>query len=108
MDLYRKYLEEREEAHLLDYEWGFAVYKYGKDYVYLQDIYVVPEQRQNKLGIHLMNEVAKEAKERGCVNMIGSVKPSAPFAKEMHEIMYKVGFKLFKSEKDFVYYIKEI
>lgn len=108
MELYRKYLEEREGAHLIDYDWGFAVYKYGQDHVYLQDIYVVPEKRKEGLGVLLMKKVEGRARLDGYSKMVGSVVPSTPFSDSMNKVMLSVGFKLHSSDKDIIYYVKEI
>jgi hypothetical protein len=53
LDLYKQYLAEREGSYLVARPWGFAVYKFEPDFVYLQDIYVVPAERKNGRGIEL-------------------------------------------------------
>lgn len=77
-DLYAKYLNERHGDNILQTEHGFASYRYineGKT-VYLVDIYVVPEQRESGLATKLADTIAAEAKEKGCVEMLGTVVPS--------------------------------
>ena len=108
MELYRQYLLERENTHLLDYDWGFATYSFGDNHVYLQDIYVVPEKRDAGLGVHLMNEVGRLAKEQGHEVMIGSVDDRGEGSKNMHEIMKHLGFIKYSEENTTSYYIKEI
>lgn len=106
--LYAQYVIERERAEIIEQDWGFAVYKLHKDHVYLQDIYVIEQERKNGRGVELMNEVASRAKMAGLTQMIGSVAPSTPFADSMLKIMQGLGFKLLSASEDMVYLIKEI
>ena len=106
--LYSQYLREREGADLIEFSWGFAVYKMAKDHVYLQDIYVVPEERQNGRGVELMNLVADEARKQGVKTMYGSVAPSTQFSDVMIKIMMGLGFKLHSSQNDLIYLKKDI
>jgi GNAT superfamily N-acetyltransferase len=108
MELFRQYLLERENVHLLNEEWGFATYSFGEDHVYLQDIYVVPEKRNTGLGVHLMNEVGKMAKERGCSLMLGSVDEKGNGSEDMKSIMKHLGFKEHTKLGSVVYYLREI
>lgn len=106
--LYAAYLKERENADVFETDWGIAVYKWGSDNVYLQDIYVIPEMRQSGLGVELMEYVEAEAVQRGIYKMYGSVAPSTPFSDSMLRIMLKLGFKLSSSGPDMIYLIKDI
>lgn len=106
--LYAKYLKERESAELLEKDWGFATYKLGPDYVYLQDIYVDESERQSGKGVELMNEVAEIARAKGIKTLLGSVDTGAPFATTMMTIMIKQGFKLMSCSGNLIYLKKDI
>lgn len=108
LSLYAQYVLEREGAHIIEYDWGFAIYHMKVDHVYLQDIFVVQSERKSGKGVQLMHEVAAKAKEAGINMMIGSVAPSTPFADAMFQIMQGLGFKLLSSSHDMVYLSKEI
>jgi GNAT superfamily N-acetyltransferase len=106
--LYAQYVKEREGAEMLERPWGFAVYKWEKDHVYLQDIYVIPEKRKGGFGVGLMHAVADLAREKGLETMFGSVVPSTPFGHEMSQIMFKLGFRLHSSGHDIIYFRKDL
>lgn len=108
MKLYAEYLMEREKAYLLDYEWGFATYKFEGDFVYLQDIYIVPELRQSGRGVQLMREVAAIGRERGFERLVGSVDKKDSNKERMFKIMEKLNFKKIDEDEDLIYFIKEI
>lgn len=108
MKLFADYLLERENAHLLAYDFGFAVYKLLPDHCYLQDIFVVPSERQNGRGVQLEAEVIEVARKAGLKVIFGSVCPSTPFSTEMAKIMFKLNYKLSHCEADIIYYKKDI
>ncbi len=106
--LYSQYLKERENAEVLEYDWGFAVYKMAADHVYLQDIYVVPKERANDRGQELMQEVAAIARMKGIKTMFGSISPSAKNSAKMERVMLHLGFELDSCGNDIIYYKKSI
>lgn len=106
--LYAQYLRERENAEVLEYDWGFAVYKMAPDHVYLQDIYIVPAERNADRGQELMQEVAAIARTKGIKTMFGSICPSAKNSAKMERIMLHLGFELDSCGHDIIYYKKSI
>lgn len=106
--LYAQYVKERENAEVLEYDWGFATYKMAKDHVYLQELYVVPTERKNGHCKQMYEDVLKVAKDAGIKVMYGSVVPSTPFGNSMYKIMLDYGFKLHSSSTDIVYLKKDI
>lgn len=106
--LYAAYYLEREGVHVVEHEWGFATYKLMPEHVYLQDIYVIPSRRKDGLGVQLMNEVAEIAKKKGLRTMFGSVAPSTPFGHTMTQIMLGLGFRIHSSDKDIIYFKKDL
>ncbi len=77
--MYAKYLRERTEDLIMECDFGFATYRYLNDRktVYIMDIFVDREARQRGLASDMANEISREAKELGCVEMLGTIKPSA-------------------------------
>jgi GNAT superfamily N-acetyltransferase len=106
--LHSQYVMEREGGHLIEYSWGFAIYKLYPDSCYLQDIFVVEEERKNGRGVQLLNEVVEIAKQKGLHKLAGSVVPNTPFGHTMLTIMLSLGFKLHAAQQDIVYLMKEI
>jgi GNAT superfamily N-acetyltransferase len=106
--LYAQYMRERENAEVLEYPWGFAIYKVAPDHVYLQDIYVVPQERDNNRGQDLMEEVAAIARSKGIKTMFGSIVPSAKGSARMEHVMLHLGFELDSAASDIIYYRKKL
>jgi len=106
--MYAKYLQERENVHLLEYAHGFSIYKILPDCIYLQDIYVLPEFRKCGHGVTMMDDVTTIGREMGKTKLLGSVVPSTKFGPQMLQIMLQLGFKLHSAENDIVYLIKDI
>jgi ribosomal protein S18 acetylase RimI-like enzyme len=106
--LYQQYVEEREQAHFIECEHGFAIYKIYPDHVYLQDIYVEPEFRQSGIGVRLMDSIILIARKMGMTKLVGSVVPSTPLGNQTLGILLKLNFKLLKSSDDIIYLVKEI
>lgn len=108
MKMYAAYLKERQNVDLVEVEHGFATYSLEENYIYLQDLYVVPEKRKEGIGVELMNIVAQIGKEAGKDRMLGSVSPSTKFSTTMTQIMFGLNFKILSSSQDIIYFVKEI
>lgn len=106
--LYARFMAEREGAHTVEMPWGFATYKVGRDNIYLETVYVKPEERQNGRGVELMKIVEAKAKQKQLPLLYGSVDPRAEFSTQMMQIMFKLGFKLSHSEPNLIYLVKKV
>lgn len=108
--LYAKYLTERTNDQILETSEGFATYRYlgnGKT-VYIVDIYVLPEARKNKAASKIADEIVKEAKAKGCNELIGSVVPSMKNSSISIKVLLGYGMVLNSAANDFVVFRKEI
>ncbi|MBC3485583.1 GNAT family N-acetyltransferase [Pseudomonas sp. SWRI50] len=83
-DIERSLFDEGSTVHSLICERdgqaiGFAVYFYsystwlGRNGIYLEDLYVTPEQRGDGAGRTLLRHIAREAVEHGCGRLEWSV-----------------------------------
>ena len=79
-EMLRQALFERHEAHVVFAEHdgiivGFALYFFnfstfvGRKGLYLEDLFVLPEQRGKGFGIALLRHLATEASKQGCGRM---------------------------------------
>jgi len=76
MSLYKEYLEERTDDHIYEDDQGFVTWRYlDEKQVYIIDIYVRRDFRKTGKAKDLADIVVKEAKERGCDTLVGSVVP---------------------------------
>lgn len=109
MDMYAKYLMERENKHLLVMEGkGFASYEYQPEHCYIENIYVEPEFRKQKVAAHLADTIAITAKAKGYKKLLGSVCPLTNGAHESMLVLQAYGFKLLSSQENLIYFEKEI
>lgn len=106
--LFAAYLWEREQAHVIEYNWGFATYKIEADHGYLMDLYIVPEERQAGRGVQLEHEVITAVKEAGKSVLFGSVDLSSSFGAKMHKIMLKLGYQDAGRDGTLLYMKKDI
>ncbi|BBH45881.1 GNAT family N-acetyltransferase [Pseudomonas sp. KU43P] len=83
-DIERTLFEEGSTVHSLICERdgqpiGFAVYFYsystwlGRNGIYLEDVYITPEQRGGGAGRRVLQHIAREAVENGCGRLEWSV-----------------------------------
>jgi len=107
-ELYERYLEERQATSVVKGAKSFATYRFVDQYIYLEDIFVLPECRDADEGKQLLEAVAAIGRAKGYSKLMGSVVPSLPGAARMLRVMLHVGFELHASEKDIVYLVKEI
>ena len=109
MSLYADYLKERTEDRIIETEQGFAVYRFpDKDTVYIVDIYVKPEFRKHGVASDFSASIMKEAKQRGCKKMIGSVVPSTHGSTESIKVLLAHGMSLDSSAVDFILFRKDL
>ena len=108
MSLYADYVAEREGLLVLETEHGFATYKITGDVLYIQDIYIVPEMRDQDIAQKFSEFICKIAKEKGCKKMLGSVDPSTNGAHKSLCALLKYGMKLHAVNNGLVYLVKEI
>jgi GNAT superfamily N-acetyltransferase len=74
MSLFSDYINEREGKQILESDKGFATYKiFDNGECYLQDIYVIPDERKSGLATEMADKVVEIAQEHGCKTLIGSV-----------------------------------
>lgn len=110
MSLYADYLAERSSDKIIEGTSGFATYRYLNDgkSVYVIDIYTVPSERKKGAASLLADLVAKEAKEHGCIEMLGTVVPSAKGSTISLRVLLGYGFELQSADKDLVVFRKDI
>lgn len=76
--------------------------------VYLVDIFVRPDFRNQHFGSILIDEVARLAKEQGCTTMTGTVVPSRKTATASTMAFIKYGARIEFARDDLIVLRKEI
>lgn len=108
MSLYAQYITERLNKQIIEDSEGFAVYYFENDYVYLEDIYVIPEKRKTKKASEMADKIASIAKKAGYNKMLGSVVPTANNSTTSLKVLMGYGFSLLAAQDNIIYFIKEI
>lgn len=109
MSLYARYAKEFLGRSVIETEEGFVTYRYtDENTVYIENLYVIPELRQNKVASQLAQRVAEEAIVKGCKKMLGSVIPSANNSTVSMKVLLAYGFELDSATADFILFSKEL
>lgn len=109
MSLYADYLREKTSDRIIETEKGFITYRYiDEKTVYIIDLYIRPDFRQKYAASDLADSVIEEAKNRGCVKLIGSVVPSNKNSTQSVEVLLRYGMHLESSTNDFIIFRKDI
>lgn len=112
MSLYAKYIKELKNFEMIEDENGFIIYgfmsKGDEHFCYIEDIYVVPEMRKSHVASKYADKVTEIAREMGIKKLLGSIVPSLEGSHYRQQVLINYGFKLYSSQENFIYYIKEI
>lgn len=76
--------------------------------MYIIDIYTVPEERKKGAASILADLVAIAAKEKGCVEMLGTVMPSAKGSTASLKVLLGYGFELKSACNDAIIFRKDL
>lgn len=108
MSLYSQYLKERTNKQILETEQGFVTYQiFGKE-CYIEDIFVIPSLRKERVATKLADEVSEIAKTQGCTHLTGSVCLTSSNSTQSLKVLLGYGMTLLKSEINMIYFVKEI
>jgi hypothetical protein len=93
--LYAQYIKERENMDCVYSEHGFATYQINKekDYVYVCDVYVVPEKRKQHIGLGFVKKIMDLAVELEINNIVTSVDKKANNWEYSEKTILRCGFK---------------
>lgn len=106
--LYAQYIKEREGKGCLETEHGFATYQVWQDGVYIEDIYVSPNLRQQGYAAEMADQITEIAKSLDKKFLYGSVSPLANGATQSLKVLLAYGFKLHNSSPDLIMFVKEL
>lgn len=107
--LYAHYLAERTDDRMLETEQGFVIYRFLEDKrCYIIDIFVVPACRQSGAATSLANKVVDIAKAKGCIELLGTVRPSAKSSTTSLAVLLGYGMQLHSATQDCIVFRKDI
>lgn len=108
IDLYKRYLLERENTHLYAEDDCFITYEFCDGYVYIVDMYVVPEKRNAGTCRRISEVVEAIAKERGYSNVVGTVCTSTNNWEQSLAVIKRGGYNEYERQGDMIYLVKKI
>jgi len=108
MQLYKQYLEERDGASVIYYDWGFCVYAINADVIYLSELYVIPEHRSSTKAYRLFKEVIALGLQRNCTKILGSYDKTTIGWKRSRDLMIRLKFNFFKKQNNLIYMIRSL
>jgi GNAT superfamily N-acetyltransferase len=109
-EMFELYATERGFGPRLMYarNTGFAIYHIKDSECYIEELFVLKEQRRYGAATEIADEIAQIAKENNCHILTGSVVASANGADISRAALLSYGFKLFEESDGFEKYSKEI
>ena len=105
---YAKYKEERENAIIVEDEYGFASAVEYENHMYIDEIYVIPEERKNNRASTYADKIAYIALEKGYKKLLGSIDPKANGSTTSMKVLLAYGFKLLCVDNNLIYLEKQI
>jgi GNAT superfamily N-acetyltransferase len=110
MELYRKYLQERESKNIIYDDKSFIVYEINPPYVFLKEIYVIPEERKKGITDQLEQKLISLAKEDGCEIIVTSLSFKDNNWQRSKRVIRLRNYKLLRIDKPtrMAYFWKEI
>ncbi len=106
--LYGKYIEEKEDRHIIEGDDYFLTYKFEQDWCYIVDIYVTPNKRKKGLITKISLQCEDIARKKGYTKMLGSIDISTHNPEVPAIAMINHGYKFFKLVGSVIYLIKDL
>lgn len=110
--LYDKYKLELEDCYTSYIpSVGFASWSNEeKGEIYIQDIYVTPEKRNNKQCFEIIKKCIKDAREKEIVvsNILTSLDKDLKNFKQCRRLVRRLEFKVYGEDDSAIYFYKEL
>ena len=108
MDKYAQYIKERENSELYEDSRGFFTYKILGKFFQVDDLFILPEERNKGNGKDYSKIIEKVAKEEKCDTIYCTTCKQANNWITSHLYIMKHGYKKIKEDENLVYYMKEL
>lgn len=93
MSLYAKFLEESQGKFVYEDDCGYVSYSVTPDYIYAEDVYVLPEYRRTNKATSYGKYLESLAKEKNITKLVGSVSQSIKNPTASLKFLLSYGFK---------------
>lgn len=108
MSLLKDYFEETGARKVIEKDYGFMTYMIDGNECFVEDAYIKPSRRGEGLLKELESEVIEQAKQAGCGIITCSVIPSYATSTSSLQYILSRGYKLLRSESNFIGLYKEL
>lgn len=108
MSLYAQYVKEREGAVTVETSEGFYSYKVDGDYIFIVDLYVVPEYRAKKVGSKFGREIEDITRELGKSTILCSASLESLNSSDAIAFIIMNGYEIINYTDTQVFFKKEI
>lgn len=105
---YKQYIADGEGAEVVEFDFGFLVLKYEANLLYIETIFVAPEERKSGRGKEMLAFVESRAAKEGLGGVLGSCSPARKGSTISMQAMFACGFELHSCDKDIIYLIKRL
>lgn len=106
--LYAQYSKERSDVDIYEDECGFFSYKRMEDGIYLEDMYIIPERRGEKLSLRYISILEQICISNGISKIFSTIDCEANnFNHSLLAALHR-GFKVLSADQNIIYIIKEI
>jgi hypothetical protein len=90
--LYAQYIKERKGVEIIENKFGFISYKIINEECFIEDLFIVAEERKGGKFKDLFDELQIVAKEAKCQYVSGLIWVNDPNCKDTLAISLQVGF----------------
>lgn len=106
--LYAKYVKERENAEILENEFGFVKYVFLNNQCHISDMYVVPEKRASGAGHALQKQLEIIALKNGCEILTADIQLNDPGHMNTLAAAGKTGFQVTEAQGRTLFIAKKL
>jgi GNAT superfamily N-acetyltransferase len=107
--MYAQYVKERTDDHILETDQGFATYRFlNERQVYIVDLYIKPDFRKTGIASAFSDTIVDIARAKGCVELLGTVVPSAKNSADSMKVLLAHGMIPFSIEGNMILFKKDI
>lgn len=102
MSLFGDYILETRGKNILENDGGFATYSFHENECYIEDVYIVPEERNNGHLLEMLEEMKVIARAHECKSLITTINCLFKNPTRALRSCLGCGFKIDKSLNDII------
>ena len=108
VSMFGDFKKELEGICEIESEFGFATYKVTGEEIYIEDLYIKPDNRRSHHASDMVDSISEIGIKNGCKRIWCSVCPSKNNSTISLMAQLGYGFKLSSSRDNFILLVKEL